>query len=195
MKTTKAILILVLASTALSAQKQELALTLGGVLGSTRSGLDLGVGTALGANYAYRLGGGERASLYGEVEVLASPLRDVATSNAAATRDFASLYVTPGVRVKFAPGGAFAPFLTVGGGYALYEQSTSRIDGQPNNAPRLIHRGAFTVGGGVDVRFWRWLGFRGEIRDFYTGSPAFNLPLRGGQHNVIASGGMVLKWN
>lgn len=170
-------------------------LTLGGVVGATRGGLDLGSGLALGANYGCRLIQGERASLYGEVQLVSSPLRDVVTSNGAVTRDFATLYVTPGIRVKFAPDAPFAPCLAVGGGYALYEQSTARIDGQPNNAPRLFHRGAFTFGGGVDVRFWHRLGFRGEIRDFYTGSPAFNLPLGGGQHNVIASGGIVLKWN
>ena len=38
-------------------------------------------------------------------------------------------------------------------------------------------------------------GARGEIRDFYTESPAHNLPgITGGQHNVVAGGGFVLKW-
>ena len=50
-------------------------------------------------------------------------------------------------------------------------------------------------GGGVGTRLWRWIGLRFEIRDFYTGSPAYNLPnLGGGQHNVVAGGGFVLKW-
>jgi hypothetical protein len=45
------------------------------------------------------------------------------------------------------------------------------------------------------TKLWRWIGARGEIRDFYTGSPAYNLPgITGGQHNVVAGGGFVLKW-
>jgi hypothetical protein len=80
-------------------------------------------------------------------------------------------------------------------GYAVYEQGVLQIDGRPNPAPRDIHRGAFDFGAGVDTSLWRWIGLRGEVRDFYTGSPAYNLPgLGGGQHNVVAGGGFVLKW-
>src|SRR5262249_37319202 len=86
-------------------------------------------------------------------------------------------------------------YLAVGGGYAVYEQSVLQIDGRPNPAPRDIHRGAFDFGAGVDTSLWRWIGLRGEVRDFYTGSPAYNLPnLGGGQHNVVAGGGFVLRW-
>jgi hypothetical protein len=46
-------------------------------------------------------------------------------------------------------------------------------------------------GGGADFPVWQWLGFRVEVRDFYTGSPSFNTPISGGQHNVVAGGGLV----
>jgi hypothetical protein len=47
----------------------------------------------------------------------------------------------------------------------------------------------------VDVRVWRWIALRGEIRDFYAGSPSYNLPgLGGGQHNLVAGGGFVLRF-
>ncbi len=179
--------------------KHELGLTLGrlekGSRGAAPTNLELRSGTALQANYGYRLMGGEKASLYGEVHMLASPLRDVSSTNLTLTRDVASLFVTPGLRLKFAPLARVAPYVAIGGGYALYEQSTSRIDGQPNSAPRSIHRGAISVGGGVDVRFWRFISFRAEIRDFYTGSPAFNsAAITGGQHNVVAGGGFVLRF-
>src|SRR5207249_2817550 len=109
--------------------------------------------------------------------------------------DVATVYVTPGVRVKFASDSAVSPYLAVGGGWAWYEQSLFRVDGGSNQAPRERYRGALDFGGGVDVKFWRWVGLRGEIRDFYTGSPAYNLPtFTGGQHNVVAGGGFVLKW-
>jgi len=35
----------------------------------------------------------------------------------------------------------------------------------------------------------------GRSAIFYTGSPAYNIPaVTGGQHNVVASGGFVMKW-
>jgi len=180
------------------AQKHEVGLTLGGLFsqdrGTVPNALRLSSGVALQANYGYRFIGG-RTTLYGEVHFLANPQRVVGSGNSAATRDVATLYVTPGLRVKFAADAAISPYVAIGGGYAWYEQSFFRIDGGPNRAPRELHRGALDFGAGADVKFWRWIGLRGEIRDFYTGSPAYNIPaINGGQHNIVAGGGFVLKW-
>jgi hypothetical protein len=182
------------------AQRHELGLTLGGVFPQDRGVVPdtvrLGGGTALQANYGYRFWTNERVAVLGEVHFLANGQRQIGSGNATATRDVATAYVTPGVRVKFAPNAPVAPYFAVGGGYALYEQSHFQLNGADNPAPRFIHRGAFQFGGGVDVKFWRWIGLRGEVRDFYTGSPAFNLAAgpRGGQHNVVVGGGFVIKW-
>lgn len=178
--------------------KQEIGLTLGGVFKTDRAGgaskLSLGSGLALQANYGYRLLATDKVALYGEVHFLASPLRDVTSADRTLTRDVASAFVTPGVRVKFYGGKRVAPYATVGGGWALYENSTATIDGRANPASRFVNRGAFTYGGGVDVKFWKFVGLRGEVRDFYTGSPAYNArTISGGQHNVVAGGGIVLR--
>lgn len=182
----------------LAGQQHEVAITLGRVSSPARTltagTLDLKGGTVLQAVYGYRLVGGRTAALYVNAGFVAVPLREIGTTIPKSTRDFASLYVTPALTVKFLPGGRFTPWITGGGGYALYEQSRERIDGQPNSAPRLIHRGQVMFGGGADVKFVRWLALRGEIRDFYTGSPAFNLPQSGGQHNVAVSGGVVVRF-
>jgi len=178
------------------APRHEVGLTLGHIATSTRGGtLDLGSGTALQANYGFKLLEGRHAALYGEVHFLASPLREVTSLNTTATRDFASIYLTPGIRVKFLPLSRFAPYVAIGGGWATYEQSLTRLDGQPNSAPRSINRGTIDFGGGVDVKFWRFVSLRGEIRDFYSGSPAYNTALiRGGQHNLVIGGGFVLRF-
>jgi len=178
--------------------KHEIGLTLGGLLsqdrGSIPNALHLGGGTALQANYGRRLSRAHAVALYGEVHFLANPLRTVTSANTASIRDVATIFVTPGVRVKFADGKWASPYVAVGGGYAVYERSALQINGNPN-AERYIHRGAFDFGAGLDTKLWRWIGARGEIRDFYTGSPAYNLPgITGGQHNVVAGGGFVLKW-
>jgi opacity protein-like surface antigen len=126
----------------------------------------------------------------------ASPLRDVSSSITKATQNFASLYLTPGIRVKFKPTSRISPYAVVGGGYADYEQSTTRINGQPNSVSRELARGVFDFGAGVDVRVWRFVALRGEARDFYTGSPGYNVAtISGGQHNVTATGAFVLQWH
>jgi hypothetical protein len=182
------------------APKNELGFTLGGIPSLSRStsqqSLDLGTGTAFGVNYGRRIVSGNKLALYGEVNLLASPLRDVSSNTSLATRSIASLYVTPGVRLKFFPTSAISPYVAVGGGYADYQQSTTRFDGQPNPASRQLARGVLDFGAGLDVHVWRWIALRGEARDFYTGSPAYNLPsITGGQHNVEISGGFVLRWH
>src|SRR5580692_13011209 len=94
---------------------------------------------------------------------------------------------TPGLRLKAFPKSRISPYLAIGGGYADYEQSTTEINGHPNPASRELARGVFDFGAGVDVRVWRWVALRGEARDFYSGSPDYNVAsLSGGQHNVFA---------
>ena len=88
-----------------------------------------------------------------------------------------------------------SPYAAIGGGYALFEQSVNRLDGNPNTAPRFNDRGALAFGGGLDVRVWRFVAARWEVRDFYSGNPAFNVPITGGGlHNIVAGGGLVLRF-
>jgi opacity protein-like surface antigen len=182
-----------------AAPKNELAFGLGGIPALSRSDsprLDAGSGVAFQVNYGRRIVNGNTVALYGEINVIANPLRDVSTAITTSTHDFASLYVTPGIRVKFRPASRISPYAVVGGGYADYEQSSTRIDGRPNPAPRELARGVFDFGAGVDVRVWRFVALRGEARDFYTGSPNYNVAsISGGQHNVVATGAFVLRWH
>ena len=178
--------------------RHEVGLTLGGLLSSERTGdatqLNLGSGIAFQANYGYRLLGSRNIALFGEVHLLASPLRNVTSTDSTLTRDVASLFITPGIRVKFFQSRRIAPYAAIGGGWADYEQSTLTLGGAANSAPRTVNHGAFDYGGGFDVKLWRFVGLRTEIRDFYTGSPSYNTgQIHGGQHNVVAGGGLVLR--
>lgn len=198
MKHFTAALLLISASSAF-AQKQELGLTLGQLTGTDRRSVDgtsltLGSGTALQADYEYRLIQTRLASVYAGAHFLANPQRVVTGASGALTRDVATIYITPGAMVKFFPGARIQPWATVGGGAAVYEQSLLRQDGKPNPAPRDVTHGAFTYGGGVDVPIWKFVALRGEVRDFYSGNPAYNVGLASGQHNVVAGGGFVLRF-
>jgi len=183
------------------AQKHELGFTIGRLGESDRGVVRSLSGTALQFNYGYRFWSTSSVAFSGEFHLLASPLRQI-EGPLGATRDYATLYLTPGIRVKLNPEGRIQPYAVIGGGYALYEQSTSVIGGGPNSAPRHIQRGAFMYGAGLDVPIVRWLALRGEVRDFYTGNPAYGNPAsfccggiaRSGQHNLVAGGGFVLRF-
>jgi hypothetical protein len=78
-----------------AAPTNEMAFTLGGIPSLSRSTsqqtLDLGSGVAYGINYGRRIMTDKNFALYGEVDLLASPLRDVSSNISSATRNFASL--------------------------------------------------------------------------------------------------------
>jgi hypothetical protein len=75
----------------------------------------------LGAEYDRRLLAGRRASVYRGVDFLASPL-DVKLSNPSSdvSGQYAYVFLTPHVRVKFNPDGRLSPWLLFGGGYARF---------------------------------------------------------------------------
>ncbi len=158
--------------------------------------LRLDSGTALQANYSYLLVERSNYALYGEVRFPANPQRKVSSRDWTLTRHVPKIFVTPGLRLKLFPRKPVAPYFAVGAGYAAFEQSTATPAARPNTASRELSHGAFDFGGGVDVRFWRFIGLRAEVRDFYSGSPAYNsAAFSGGQHNLVAGGGFVLRFH
>ena len=73
---------------------------------------------------------------------------------------------------------------------------------RPRLTPSLIRhpgsllRGVFDFGAGFDLTVWRWVALGGEARDFYSGSPDYNVAsLSGGQQNAFARGAVVLRWH
>jgi len=181
------------------AQNQEITFSLGGIPSQSRGFQSPAAGStqissdvALGANYGYRFLGAGVAALYGEVEFVALPNRSLTAATAIVPKNYASLYVTPGVRLKFLPAARISPWVAVGGGYALYQEAAQLSNGQ-NTTNRNLNRGVFDFGGGVDYRLFRFLVLRAEVRDFFSGNPNLNTALSSStQHNVVASGGITI---
>jgi hypothetical protein len=47
----------------------------------------------------------------------------------------------------------------------------------------------------LDFKLFRFIGLRGEVRDFLSGNPDLNVALNSGtQHNIVASGGVILRF-
>lgn len=152
-------------------------------------------GTTYQATFAWRFWSTETAQLAVEVPFIASPAFTVVPPRAALPLEYASLYLTPGVRVTFVPKAPVSFFGAIGAGYARYSESKVKADRSPNPDQRDTNAGALQFGGGMDVRGFGWLGFRAEVRDVYTGGRNFSIATPGPRvHNVVGSGGFVIRF-
>jgi hypothetical protein len=191
------------------AQNNEIGLLLGGMItprpstlnqgGSVPATLSINSGLAFQAIYTHFYGGNNWARPGLEVAFIASPLQDVISASPSASRNYASIFITPGIHVRFVPKSALSPWASVGGGYARFTESTTLRSGQPNPFQPGVNKGALQYGGGVDFKTSLHLlipiVLRAEVRDFYTGQPRLNVQRSGsGQHNVVVSGGIVLRF-
>ncbi|MGH9600763.1 MAG: outer membrane protein [Terriglobales bacterium] len=179
--------------------KNEVGLLLGGITTPDRNivpgpgTINVSTGITYQAIYARLLKQTERVGIYFEVPFVATPLQDVSSTNPAVPLNYASLFITPGVKFKFRPQERVSPFVAVGGGYARFDESEDLVSGVPNPGPRGTNTGVFQFGGGFDVKVFSRISLRGEVRDFYSGRPQFNVATDSDrQHNVVFSGGFVI---
>ena len=170
------------------------------MLGSTRATDEGGTlqfdrATTYQATFAWDVWRGDSVKLSIEVPFIASPAFTVLTLGASLPLEYASAFLTPAARVTVWPRARVSVFGSIGAGYARYSESKLREDKGPNPAQKDTNAGAFEVGGGIDVRGFGWLDFRGEVRDIYTGARSFSIPTPGPRvHNVVASGGLVVRF-
>jgi len=130
-----------------------------------------------------------------DVPFIASPAFTVTGAAPSLPLEYASLYLTPGVRVTALPRGRVSAFGVLGAGYARYSESKLRADRSPNLQQRDTDAGAVEFGGGIDVRGVGWLGFRAEARDVYTGARTFSIVTPANRvHDLVVSGGLVLRF-
>ncbi len=150
---------------------------------------------ALGAEFDHRLNASERLGILAGLDFVASPL-DVKLDQRPANviPQYAYIFLTPHIRVKFHPNGAISPWFLFGGGFARYTESGAIGFKAGTNT------GALEFGGGIDTGtvhhiFRVPIGFRLEARDFYGGRPNYNLPISGSmQHNVVFTGGLLIRF-
>jgi hypothetical protein len=197
------LLFLRLSSLAYSQTQNEVGLVIGATTPPSQTlsqggDVSFNASLALGAEYDRHLATAKRLGIYGGLDFLASPL-DVKLSQPpqGVSPEYAYLFLTPHVRVKFHPAGPIAPWLSFGAGYARFlekEPSTSTSFRPGTNT------GTFEFGAGIDtrsvVRVLRIpIGFRFEVRDFYSGLPNYNRPINASlQNNVAFTGGLLIRF-
>jgi opacity protein-like surface antigen len=105
-------------------------------------------------------------------------------------QDMKSLFFTPAARVNLFPTTAVSPWISLGAGFGHFTQSSQLVYGGAN--PGKSTTGFVLQGGfGLDVKVWKSLSLRGEVRDFWSGEPDFPLAPTGKtrQHNFFVGGG------
>ncbi len=183
MRTYAIILLLVALPPAAFAQKNEIGVLAGGYapLGST---LDIGPGVAVEGVVSHRLAAIPLLAAYVELPVVVGfHLQGTATFSGT---NYSALFVTPGLKLKLAPGFPVSPYLAVGGGYARFHGSSAGISTTDN-------KGVVDFGGGLDMKVLPFISLRGEVRDFHSGSALLGLGGLGG-HNLVGVGGVVLRF-
>ena len=169
------------------AQSNELAITAGGQF-SSNDFFTSGNSWAVGANFAHRIAGVPFVGLYFELPVVVAP-KSVIHIN---STDYSSLYVTPGLKLKFAPSFPISPYIAGGVGFARFHSGATSVTSDQTST-----KAVFDIGGGLDFKIAPFFSARAEVRDFYSGLPNFDLVsggLSGRQNNVVPQVGLVFRF-
>jgi opacity protein-like surface antigen len=190
---------LLLTADSARAQKAELGLSIGalksGALNTSLGSIKTGTSFAYEVNLAVRLYNAHLVALYVEVPFAGTPKTNLTSSNPFSPSDYSSFFITPGLKLKVLPGAPVSPYAFVGAGYARFHEGSTLANGSPNPVASGTGRGAFDFGGGVDWKVFPFISLRGEVRDFYSGAPKFNINLLNDkQQNVLVSAGVVLRF-
>jgi hypothetical protein len=155
-----------------------------------------GKGLTFEVNYSRHLLGNQVYSISAEVPAVFNFDEDLNSGYNVVPSDYQSYFITPSFRANLFPSTAFSPWVSFGGGFGRFNENKTLIYGGPNPGSSST-TGVMQGGLGLDVRpfqhrFSRF-SFRGEVRDFWSGTPKFPLADTGKtrQHNFFVSGGLV----
>jgi opacity protein-like surface antigen len=176
-----AVSLLVFAISAM-AQSNELAITAGGDFPRNNT-FDSGTSLAVGASFAHRMVHFPLASVYWELPIIVAPK---SVARIPSSTNYSSLFFTPSLKLKLAPEFPVSPYFVAGGGFARFKEDSTN-DSHTS--------GVFSYGAGVDFKFFPYLSWRFEGRDYYTGSPSLSaIGDSGRQHNIVAQTGVVFRF-
>jgi opacity protein-like surface antigen len=178
-----------------AAQSAEVAVLGGGQFPQGSGAFTFERSPAVQGNLAVRVAHVPLLAAYLEVPVtfgLNSSVMSALGNPTAIPRNYNALYVTPGLKIKFAPISPISPYLVGGVGFARLQGSATLENGATNPA-RTRNTEVFDFGGGLDFKIAPFLSFRAEVRDYYVGLPN-GVGLSGRQHTLLPMGGLVLRF-
>lgn len=156
-----------------------------------------GKGLTFELNYSRRLFGNAIYAISGEIPAAFNLDEDLNSGGPVVPVDYRQIFITPAFRVNLFPETAVSPWVSFGGGFAHFSENENLLY-YGTNPGGSTNSGVMQAGLGLDLnpfqhRFHRF-GFRGEVRDFWSGTP--DLPLadtgKTRQHNFFVSGGVII---
>jgi hypothetical protein len=151
-----------------------------------------GKGLTFEINYARRFLVTPVLSVSGEVPAVFNFDEDIGSGGNVVPTGYRQIFVAPSARLNLFPATAVSPWVSFGGGFGHFSESKALIYGGTNPGSSST-TGVIQGGLGLDVRVWHRFSIRGQVRDFWSGTP--NLPLantgKTRQHNFFVGGGVV----
>jgi hypothetical protein len=148
--------------------------------------LRFGNGLSFEGNIARRMMDAQIFAVSVEVPVVWNVDGDVHTHTNPVSPGYSALFVTPAARLNLFSHTAVSPWVSVGGGFGHFSGSAVQ------NQSTATTTGIFQIGGGLDVALFRKFSVRGELRDFWSGTPQLNVSTnQSRQHNLFVGGGLV----
>jgi len=154
--------------------------------------LRFGNGLTFEVNYARRILDGGFWSLNLEVPFVLNPDEDLHAAQNVVPKQYFSLFVTPAARLNVFPDSGLSPWISFGGGFGHFSESSDLVFGGPNPGNTGTNTGVLQAGVGLDVKIVSRFTLRGEARDFWSGVPQLNVDSgKSRQHNIFVGGGVV----
>ena len=184
-----------------AAQKNELSGTLGrifisdrGILGapSYDPNLRYGKGFTFEINYARRMMDGPFWAIAVEVPFVVNHDEDLHAAQNVVPGDYSTIFVTPAARLNVFPEQGVSPWVSFGGGFSHFGESSTLLFGGSNPLKNGNTTGVLQLGVGLDVKLVGRFRVRGEARDFWSGMPNLNVNTGNSrQHNILVGAGVV----
>jgi hypothetical protein len=151
-----------------------------------------GKGLTFEVNYARRFLATPIFAVSGEVPAVFNLDEKLNSGAPVVPTKYKQIFIAPSARLSLFPETAVTPWFSVGGGFAHFSESNDLIY-YGTNPGGSSSSGVLQIGAGLDVKVWRKFSIRGQVRDFYSGTP--DLPLadtgKTRQHNYFVGGGVV----
>jgi len=154
-----------------------------------------GHGFTFEVNYARVFRATSIYSISGEVPAAFNLDEDLGSGGPVVPTDYKQIFVTPAVRVNLFPATAVSPWVSFGGGFGHFSEGKNLIY-YGTNPGGSTTSGVIQGGLGLDVRVWKRFSIRGQVRDFWSGTP--DLPLadtgKSRQHNYFVGIGVMWRF-
>jgi hypothetical protein len=156
--------------------------------------IHFGEGLTFEINYGRHLIDNGFLRLTGEVPFVFDPNQELHHASGLVPSSYSTYFVTPSLRANIFSGTGVSPWLSVGGGFGHFGVS-DHLEFGGDNPGKGTNTGILQMGFGLDVRITHSITARGQVRDFFSGTPDLNLDTgKGHQHNYFVGGGIVWRF-